>query len=583
MPSGILVLCGSTRFRGRLQVAKALYDHGHDSLPRRPNCAEGKGALFTDAPATVNTTSWHAWWPPAATAFAGGGLTFNTNGERNAISGLSLTAGNYEVEFVGPDNGAVSVAPYVQGHQNWTNYVEPFEKIGAQGQLAAKPWSGVKKWAMTIPAGPNGLASTHLDVRIVGSGSFTVTSMVLRRVAPPATVNVYDADGQRLVRKDPSGQLTVFLDGQEIVVNTGSATVVSAARYYSGSTLLAQRSTTGGLTYVGTDHQGTVTATLTAGGVVSRQRYKPYGAQRGSSNALPSERGFIGQIEDTSTGLSYLNARHYDTAIGMFLSVDPLFQPGNPMASTYGYGNASPTGNSDPTGMIVDGGDCTGSGCDGPVTAPLPGGSSGSHDDYGAAVKILLDTLHSLLDSKRLSVDDVRQQLAACDKPKWWVEDCSISLEAGLTAFAIWARAGGIIDIKRKIQKSLGFEGEDWILVPGTGGDEVRSDAFGNLLYGIIGNLVGLSFDELIDGPKRFKLEGGKPDPQDDIWVKAGFNLGSRQGTSISTNDVDRAIKAGVSEWNSKAGYYTERVKGSYSRAVVNRKNAGDRGVADGR
>jgi RHS repeat-associated protein len=326
--------------------------YGWDPLDRLTSVTKGLAGggtaqtLFTDTPATVNTTNWHAWWPPAATPFAGGGVTFNTNGERNAISGLSLTAGNYEIEFVGPDNAAVSVAPYVQGHQNWTNYVEPFEKIGAQGQLAAKPWTGIKKWAMTIPAGPNGLASSHLDVRIVGTGSFTVTSMVLRRVALPATVNVYDADGQRLVRKDPSGQLTVFLDGQEIVLNTGSATVVSAARYYSGSTLLAQRSTTGGLSYMGTDHQGTVTATLTTGGVVSRQRYKPYGAQRGSSNVLPSERGFIGQIEDTSTGLSYLNARHYDTATATFLSRDPVVAN-----AQYGYADSSPIVLSDATGL----------------------------------------------------------------------------------------------------------------------------------------------------------------------------------------------------------------------------------------
>jgi hypothetical protein len=40
-------------------------------------------------------------------------------------------------------------------------------------------------------------------------------------------------------------QLTIFLDGQEIVNNPGSASVVSAARYYSGSGLLATRSTVG--------------------------------------------------------------------------------------------------------------------------------------------------------------------------------------------------------------------------------------------------------------------------------------------------------------------------------------------------
>jgi hypothetical protein len=48
-----------------------------------------------------------------------------------------------------------------------------------------------------------------------------------------------------------------------------------------------------------------------------------------------------------------LNARHYDAATATFLSVDPVFQPGNPMAAVYGYGNASPIGNSDPTGLRV--------------------------------------------------------------------------------------------------------------------------------------------------------------------------------------------------------------------------------------
>jgi RHS repeat-associated protein len=156
-------------------------------------------------------------------------------------------------------------------------------------------------------------------------------------------------------------QITIFLDGQEVVNNPGSANVVSAARYYSGSGLLATRSTVGGLTFVGTDSQGTLTATLTTAGVSTRQRYKPFGEQRGTPlNALPSERGFIGQVEDTAAGLSYLNARHYDAKNATFISVDPVLSIYDPTSlNAYIYGADNPILFSDPTGL-EPGGPCTG-------------------------------------------------------------------------------------------------------------------------------------------------------------------------------------------------------------------------------
>jgi RHS repeat-associated protein len=168
---------------------------------------------------------------------------------------------------------------------------------------------------------------------------------VLRRVTPPQEINVCDADDARMVRRDPNGTSTVFLDGQEVVYNSGVNTVVSASRYYAGSSTVAVRSSTGGLTYLGADHQGTIMATLTTGGVSTRQRYEPYGSQRGTSNALTTERGFIGQVEDTSVGLVYLNARHYDPTNGIFLSADPE----DSEANTYSYGSMYPDVLSTPT------------------------------------------------------------------------------------------------------------------------------------------------------------------------------------------------------------------------------------------
>jgi RHS repeat-associated protein len=321
-----------------------------DELDRLISVSKGiPGApanIITETP-TIAGGLYHAWWGAAVTAGSPSGVNVPTTVERNAFSGLSVTPGSYELEFTGAAAAAVNVTPYLVFHQNWANYVEPVERVTSpQGQLTPKPWTGTRKWAVTVPAAQNGAPLTHADLRLVGTGAFNLGTVVLRRVTPPSEVNVYDADGARIVRKDPNGTITVFLDGQEIVANAGANTVVSASRYYAGSSTLAVRSTTGGLNYLGADHQGTVMATLTTTGVSTRQRYKPFGGQRGTSNALSTERGFIGQVEDKAVGLVYLNARHYDPTNAIFVSVDPL-----PTGYSYLYGSGNPVVNSDPTGL----------------------------------------------------------------------------------------------------------------------------------------------------------------------------------------------------------------------------------------
>ena len=65
-------------------------------------------------------------------------------------------------------------------------------------------------------------------------------------------------------------------------------------------------------------------------------------------NQMPTDHGFVGQVEDDSTGLDYLNNRYYDPTLGIFLSVDPLVaKTGTP----YLYANGNPTTLSDPSGL----------------------------------------------------------------------------------------------------------------------------------------------------------------------------------------------------------------------------------------
>ena len=58
-------------------------------------------------------------------------------------------------------------------------------------------------------------------------------------------------------------------------------------------------------------------------GVVGRD--VPYGAERIKSGTADLDRTFIGQFGDDPSALSYLNARYYDSARGVFTAQDPVY------------------------------------------------------------------------------------------------------------------------------------------------------------------------------------------------------------------------------------------------------------------
>jgi RHS repeat-associated protein len=109
--------------------------------------------------------------------------------------------------------------------------------------------------------------------------------------------------------------------------------------------------TNAGTYYLGGDAQGSVSWMVNAATLaVTRTRYYPYGQVRGTANAMPTDHGFVGQIEDDTTGLNYLNARYQDPLTGVFLSVDPLVaKTGEP----YIYGGGNPSTLADPTGLCA--------------------------------------------------------------------------------------------------------------------------------------------------------------------------------------------------------------------------------------
>lgn len=85
---------------------------------------------------------------------------------------------------------------------------------------------------------------------------------------------------------------------------------------------------------------------------IRRERYLPFGQRRGDDDLPFTDRGFLGKIEDESTGLNLLGARFYDPSIAKFLSPDPLINLADPgLTNAYGYAGGDPVNLSDASGF----------------------------------------------------------------------------------------------------------------------------------------------------------------------------------------------------------------------------------------
>lgn len=129
--------------------------------------------------------------------------------------------------------------------------------------------------------------------------------------------------------------------------------------------------------YVHPDHLGSTNLVTNASGTAMETiEYYPYGSERTntSTGGVDMRRAFIGQYQDDTANLSYLNARYYAGDRGQFLSEDPTFLAiGNPnqlrqlslqdqqkfladpqQLNSYGYARDNPIKYSDPRGEFFE-------------------------------------------------------------------------------------------------------------------------------------------------------------------------------------------------------------------------------------
>ncbi|MFI5889635.1 RHS repeat-associated core domain-containing protein [Actinoplanes sp. NPDC051513] len=176
------------------------------------------------------------------------------------------------------------------------------------------------------------------------------------RTAAGTTTFVYDADGARLLRREP-GAVTLYLGDQEFRLDTATG-MRTGTRYYSNGGATVAMRTGGSLYWLVDDRHGT--ATTLVGSVdlaVTRRLFTPFGDVRGPAPDWPGDHGFVDGVRDETLGLVQLGAREYDPGTGRFLSADPIVDPMDPQQlNGYAYANNSPATFSDPDGLryIVD-------------------------------------------------------------------------------------------------------------------------------------------------------------------------------------------------------------------------------------
>lgn len=172
----------------------------------------------------------------------------------------------------------------------------------------------------------------------------------------------YGPDDNRWVRVTNS-ETVVYLEGQELHLAAG-ASKATAVRHYALAKhpVGVRKSTAGGsgdgaLIWVLSDRQDSASVAVNAStGEASRERYLPYGGNRnqaaGATWTMPSDRGWLGQIQDRDTGLDFLNARYYDPLLVHFISADLVDLKDTPeSANAYGYAAGNPIGFYDPNGL----------------------------------------------------------------------------------------------------------------------------------------------------------------------------------------------------------------------------------------
>ncbi len=132
--------------------------------------------------------------------------------------------------------------------------------------------------------------------------------------------------------------------------------------YFAGSARIAMREVKDGgagdtLSYLLSDHLGSLSEVVTGASVSAVQRYAAWGETRDTLGSPPTQFQFTGQYNEEDLGIYYFGARWFDPRLGRWLSPDSIIpDPSNsPDWDRYAYTNNNPVNATDSSGHCIDG------------------------------------------------------------------------------------------------------------------------------------------------------------------------------------------------------------------------------------
>ncbi|WP_416874682.1 RHS repeat domain-containing protein [Kitasatospora sp. SC0581] len=313
---------------------------------------------------------WHTIRKPDAT-WAGWGNVSQVVGQLNQPTSAAVVSSGGDLKLITVAGGAINYSKRAYATGSWL----PWAQLT---QIPENPLSDQTQRTSTYPAagGTRPHALSRVDITGTGARTDTFTydeaGNTVRRVtadgdqtldwdteghlaksttAGKSTTFLYDANGNRLLRREPDA-VTLYLDGQELKLDK-TANKVTGTRYIAVANATVVKASDGSLNYLINDQQGTAQLTISADNLYTRGDTTPFGTPRGKKPASwPTERGFVGGTNDSTTGLTHLGAREYDAVNGRFISVDPILDLSDPQQiNGYAYSNNNPVNLSDPDGL----------------------------------------------------------------------------------------------------------------------------------------------------------------------------------------------------------------------------------------
>lgn len=301
-----------------------------------------------------------------ATAFHDFQYAFDANGNIALITDAGQAGlQNRSMTYDGLDRLLTTDAPSIWGLARYV--YDPLDNL-READVGARQYRYIYStatWRLTQINTPSGaLFTVGQDARgnVTSRGAARVYTFDranrMTGIASLGDSYYYDGNDRRIGIIGPSGaRYTLYTQDGLLRGGPDSTPSVAARRWhmYLGKQPVGIRNepisgAAATHTYLHTDALGSpVVETNASRGVVNRTNYEPYGVPQ---NRTVEGIGYTGHHMDSDSGLTYMQARYYDPALGRFLSVDPVgVDPTNGANfNRYWYANNNPYTFTDPDG-----------------------------------------------------------------------------------------------------------------------------------------------------------------------------------------------------------------------------------------